>query len=123
MKRLKHCFYILLILMLVSCAGNDFHYDLDKQAIVSNHGGLKRISINVKSLKNELVCECSFNSSGADSIYINSLPSFFIGKDTACFKSIYRSNTFMTIRNAGGDAGPFTIKLSIDSNRRCKLIN
>jgi hypothetical protein len=112
---------ILLILttLIIACVGNDFHYDGNTRAIVSNHDGFKHLSVEIESSTNKYIagCELPFVS---DSLYIK--PMQHNGEDSNCYKAFDIPNTIMTIRNSGGDAGSYSIKLLIDSNRNIKQI-
>jgi hypothetical protein len=51
-----------------------------------------------------------------------SLSSLASPNDSNSSKFIFKASTIMILRNSGGDAGPYTIKLLIDSNKNIKQI-
>lgn len=109
-------------MIVASCETNDFHYDSSQHAIVSNHSSLKDLSVNIEDLHHKYLGGCDLGKRRTNFVDIRTLASLASESDSNYSKFIYKPNTILTIRNSGGDAGPFTIKLLIDSNKNIKQI-
>jgi hypothetical protein len=121
-NRLIIAMLFLSLFLFSSCAGNDFHYDAAKHSIVSNHDNFENLNVEIADSHNKYLGECDLGEHRTDVIDIVNLASMASATDSNYSKLLLKPNTILTIRNSGGDAGSFTIKLLIDSNKKIKQI-